>query len=297
MGLLAAVEGGGTTFRVSVFRSASEEFVESVVIPTQDPVDTVSHVVAVLQRHVPLDGIGVACFGPLDLSTGTITTTPKPKWANFPIVDSIRSAFPDVPLMYDTDVNAPALSEAAAFGVSSCCYVTVGTGIGVGVCLGGVPVHGLVHPEGGHVYMPLHDLDVKSGYLGVCPFHKGCFEGMASAPSIAKRLGLQIGDLDRLADDHAVWDAVAHYLAQACVSMTLFLSPQKIVLGGGVLKRRILFDKIRKETFRLLNGYVQHPALASEDAMKTYISAPFHGDNAGLWGARFLAEKAANLAL
>jgi fructokinase len=207
-------------------------------------------------------------------------------------VPRLKDAFPGVPCCFDTDVNAPAVAEAHEDpSIQSCCYVTVGTGIGIGVCIGGRPVHGLVHPEGGHMYTPIVESDLKSQFTGVCPFHGCCLEGMASAPSLAARAQKSIHDMKDVADDDPLWDTAAHYYAHACVSMTLMLSPEKIVLGGGVFNRSVLYQKVRAKTQQLLNGYIQHRRLLT-DEINSYIVEPKYGPDAGIQGARFLAQQA-----
>lgn len=223
---------------------------------------------------------GIASFGPIDLNPasatyGYITSTPKPEWGNTEIVGVFERAFPGVPVGFETDVNAPALYEVTHGGhgaISSACYITVGTGVGIGVAIGGQAVHGFMHPEGGHMFVPLADADIASGFKGACPFHGTCVEGMVSSPSIAARTGIDRRDVHTLADDNPVWDALAHYLAYACVNLTLAVSPEVIVIGGGISKREKLFALIRDKFEAAMNHYVTYPAV------DRYIRPSFHPD-------------------
>ena len=236
--------------------------------------------------------LGIGCFGPLDLDEqsptyGSITATPKLAWRNYPI----RSAFMEalgVPVGIDTDVNAAALAESrlgAARGLESCVYVTIGTGIGGGVIVNGKPVHGLTHPEMGHQLMrpepgePMPD--------GVCPYHKGCLEGLAAGPSLTRRWGKPGKELP---PDHKAWVLEAGYLAQLCHNAIMTLSPKKIILGGGVMGQTFLLDMIRARTVELLGGYLTSPVL--EDGLKGYIVAPGLGTDSGIMGSWLLAVEA-----
>ncbi|ETV74825.1 hypothetical protein, variant [Aphanomyces astaci] len=239
--------------------------------------------------------IGIASFGPVDLNPasptyGYITTTPKPHWANTNIVGAFKAKYTGVPINFETDVNAPALFEAAFGGhgpdVSSVCYITVGTGIGVGVCIDGKPVHGRMHPEAGHMFVPLAPADIAANFQGLCPFHSSCAEGMAAAGAIAARTRVDRTGLHEIPDTDPVWDIVAHYLALVCVNLTLTVSPHVIVLGGGVSKRQGLLGKIHTKFNAALNGYVSTPPLTS------YIKLSFHED-IGLVSSLELARLAA----
>lgn len=206
---------------------------------------------------------------------GYITSTPKPQWGNTEIVGVFERAFPGVPIGFETDVNAPALYEVTHGGhgdISSACYITIGTGVGIGVAVDGKAVHGHMHPEGGHVFVPLAEADRAADFHGVCPFHGACVEGMVSAPSIAARVGIDRRDVHTLTDDNPVWDTIAHYLAYACMNLTLTVSPQVIVIGGGVAKREKLFALIRTKFEAILNRYVSYPDV------EKYIRPSFHPD-------------------
>jgi fructokinase len=199
-----------------------------------------------------LDRVGVGSFGPLDLKTGTITSTPKAAWRNCELASMLRKAL-DTDVYMDTDVNASMLAEAkwgAAKGITEALYITVGTGIGGGALIGGKLLHGLTHPEMGHIRIP-HDWK-EDPFAGRCPYHGDCLEGLAAAPALEARWG---NPPSTLPDDHAAWSLEARYLALGIANFICTLSPQRIVLGGGVMKRAHLYDVIRSETGPLLNGY------------------------------------------
>ncbi len=238
-----------------------------------------------------VEAIGLGAFGPIDPVLGSptygyITTTPKPHWGQYNLVGTVAEHF-NVPIGFDTDVNGAALGEykwGAAQGLDSCLYITVGTGIGAGAVVGGKLVHGLSHPEMGHILVRRHPEDT---YEGFCPYHGDCLEGLAAGPAIGKRWGVPAGELPI---DHPAWEMEAHYLAHALMNYVLILSPQKIVMGGGVMKQSQLFPLIRTKLQELLQGYVQHPALNKD--IESYVVPPQLGDNAGLTGALGLAKLA-----
>ena len=244
MPLYGAVEAGGTKFMVAVGQSASAEPHEVKRIPTSsNPMDTLKEVLHFFAAHGPLDAIGVATFGPVDFEKGTISTTPKEGWSHFPLRGELERAL-NVPVGFDTDVNGAALAEArhgAGQGVQSLVYITVGTGIGGGAIIAGRPVHGLLHPEMGHLPVRLH-LEEPAGFKGVCPYHGNCLEGSASGPAIEARWGMPAAQLP---PDHVAWRIEADYLAQACLSISVILSPERIVLGGGVMDQPHLLDMVR----------------------------------------------------
>ena len=218
---------------------------------------------------------------------GYITTTPKTLWRNFPLLPQLRSAL-RVPVEIDTDVNAAALSEyalGAAQGFNSCLYVTVGTGIGGGLIAEGNLVHGLVHPEFGHMLLRVSADDPMPD--GVCPYHKGCLEGLACGPAIEARWGKKPS---LLPEGHKAWELEAEYLAQMCANAIFCISPECIVLGGGVMRQTHLFPMIRARTLDLLKGYVQHPRVLS--GMEDYIVPPALGENSGIVGGLLLAKRA-----
>jgi fructokinase len=238
-----------------------------------------------------ISSIGVACFGPLDLDPhssmyGFITSTTKAGWRNTDMVGQLRREL-GVSVAFQTDVNGAAFGEytwGAGRGSDPTLYLTIGTGIGGGVVIGGQPLHGLVHTEMGHIRIP-HDTQ-RDAYPGWCPFHGDCFEGLAAGPAIAQRLG-RPGD--QLSDDDPYWPLEAHYIALAVQNFILTLSPRKVILGGGVMQRLFLFPVIRREVQQLLAGYVNHPMILEH--IDEYIVPPALGNQAGVLGAIALARE------
>jgi len=255
--LVGGMETGGTKFVCAVGRGA--DIAAETRIVTTSPTETLAAAIAFFKSHAPLVALGVASFGPIDLDPrsstyGLITTTPKPGWAHTDVVGPLGRAL-GVPVRFDTDVNAAALAEqhwGAARDASSVVYVTVGTGIGGGAVVNGRPVHGLVHPEMGHVRIP-HD-DAADPFAGACPHHGDCWEGPAAAPALAARWGRTP---ESLPDDHPAWDLEARYLALGLVNVILTLSPERVVLGGGVLSRAGLLERVRSHVSALIGGYVR----------------------------------------
>lgn len=290
MKLLGAIEAGGTKFVCGVGHEDGT-ILDRVSFPTTTPEETMKRVFSYFEDK-SVEAIGVGSFGPIDPipdspTYGYITTTPKPHWSNFDIVGAIKQV-KDCKVGFDTDVNGAALGElrwGAAQGLDNCLYITVGTGIGAGAALGGGLIHGLSHPEMGHILVRRHPEDV---YEGTCPYHGDCLEGLAAGPALVKRWGVSNGA--DLPPEHPAWEMEAYYLAQALMSYVLILSPQKIVMGGGVMKQSQLFPLIGSKLQTLLNGYIQHPSL--QENIGDYIVPPGLGDNAGLAGALALAELA-----
>jgi fructokinase len=280
--LYGAIEAGGTKF-VCAVGNENGEIVERLTIPTMTPDETMPQVIDFFRQY-ELKAIGIGSFGPVDLniqspSYGSITTTPKLAWRNYPLLKVIKDAF-SVPVGFQTDVNVAALGElhfGAAKGLDSCLYLTVGTGIGGGAVVNGKVVQGLSHPEMGHIYIRRHPNDP---YEGKCPYHRDCLEGLAAGPAIEERWGKKGQELECQKE---VWEIEAYYLAQALAQYILILSPQKIILGGGVMKQTQLFPLIRQNVQELINGYVE-----LED-LESYIVPPGLGDNAGITGALVLA--------
>jgi len=287
---IGAIEAGGTKFVCGI---GNEEGIieDRVSFPTEQPEKTLANVIAYF-RDKQIEAMGVGSFGPIDLDRnsatyGHVTTTPKPGWSGFPFLGTLKEAF-DVPFGWDTDVNAAAFGEAtwgAARGLDSCVYYTIGTGVGVGVYAEGKMVHGLVHPEGGHILTRRHPDDTYSGF---CPYHGDCLEGIAAGPAIEKRWGVKGSEL---AEDHPAWALEAFYIGQAVAGAILMLSPKKIILGGGVMHQKQLFPLIHAEVKKNLNGYVS--AAAVLDDIENYIVPPGLGDNAGLSGSLALGLAAA----
>jgi fructokinase len=283
-GRYGGLEAGGTKFVCAA--GAGPEPVAETRITTTTPAETLGHVLAFFRAHAPLTALGIASFGPVDLDPrsptyGYITTTPKPGWAQTDVVGPLRAAL-GVPIAFDTDVNAAALAEhrwGAGRNVGSVVYVTVGTGIGGGAVVNGRPVHGLVHPEMGHVRVP-HDRTADP-FAGACPHHGDCWEGLAAAPALAARWGRPA---ESLPDDHPAWPMEARYLALGLVNVILTLSPERVVLGGGVMARPGLLDRVRGSVSDLLGGYVR----AAD------IVAPALGERSGVLGALALAADVAH---
>jgi fructokinase len=281
------IETGGSKWECAV-ATGPEDVRAAVTIPTTTPEETIGRAIAFFEREGPVGAIGIGSFGPIDSKPdsptwGHITTTPKPGWANTNVGDEIRRRL-SVAVAFDTDVNAAALGEhrwGAAQGLDTFCYVTVGTGIGGGGMAGGSLLHGLVHPEFGHVRIP-HDRRADP-FDGVCPYHGDCWEGLASGRALKARWGRPASELD----DERVWELEARYLALGLVSATYILSPERIVVGGGVLKRRGLVERVQREVAALLNGY---PSAPDGTGMADYVTLPSLGSRAGVLGAIALAE-------
>jgi fructokinase len=287
----AGIEGGGSKF-VCVVGSGPQAIEATRTIHTTGPAETLRAVgdfIAEVARDRTLAAIGIAHFGPIDLDPasatyGSVTTTPKPGWAGADVVGYFRGRF-GVPIGWDTDVNGAALGElrwGAARGLRSVVYFTVGTGIGGGAIVEGRPVHGLLHPEMGHI--PIVALG-GGDPAGICPYHGGtCVEGVASGPAIAARAGRPASELP---PDHPIWDEEAHYLAFAATTATLLYSPQRIIFGGGVMRQAHLLGRIRARFLTLLNGYLRSPVITRD--VDTYLVAPGLGDRSGVLGALALA--------
>ena len=289
-----AIELGGTKC-VAAVGGADGRIVAETRVPTTAVGATLGGLVSFFttQRDAlgPLDAIGIGSFGPLDLDPGSprhgwITTTPKPGWADTDVAGWFRDAL-GVPVALDTDVNAAALGEwrhGAARGANVVVYITVGTGIGGGVLVHGQPLHGLVHPEIGHLRIP-HDRQADP-FDGVCPYHGDCLEGLASGPAMAARWGQPA---ETLPASHPGWELEARYLAMALHNVVCTLSPQRIVLGGGVMTTATLAARVRRGLAALLGGYVQASAILH--AMDHYVVAPGLGSRSGVVGALELAAR------
>lgn len=286
---IGAIEAGGTKF-VCGIGNDSGVVEDQISFPTEYPDQTLEKVINYFaDKHVA--AIGIGSFGPIHVDPkspyyGYVTTTPKPGWANYNVLGKLKQVF-DVPFGWDTDVNAAALGEArwgAAKGLDSCVYYTIGTGIGVGVYMEGRLVHGLVHPEGGHIMVRRHKED---HFEGICTYHGDCFEGLAAGPAIEKRWGLKGNEMPA---DHPAWEIEAYYIAQSVSSTILMLSPKIVILGGGVMHQQQLYPLIRAYVQRNLNGYINSPVIL--DDINSYIVAPGLGNNAGLNGALALGLEA-----
>lgn len=298
MALWGGIEAGGTKF-VCAAGTGPEDVRDEVRFPTTSPEECIRRSIeffdAMRKTHGSLSGVGIASFGPLDPNPasrtfGYITTTPKKGWAHTDLAGPIAKAL-GVPVGFDTDVNGAALGEfrwGAAQGLDTFVYITIGTGIGGGAMVNGKLVHGLVHPEMGHV-LPPHDR-TEDPFEGICPYHRDCLEGMASGPAIEQRWKQKA---ENLGPDHPAWDLEAKYLAHGIVPQIYILSPQRIIMGGGVMEQAHLFPKVREHVGRILNGYIQAPAILEH--IDQYIVPPGLGNRAGVLGAIALAERAAGI--
>jgi fructokinase len=362
---LAGVEGGGTTWVAAVSEGEPDCIVKRADFPTTTPEETLAKVrdwLAAQHAEAPLDALGVATFGPVDLDKqsstyGYITHSPKPDWVAVDVLGGLKKGWAPsrLPTGFDTDVNAPAVAEYAAVQLEienlndnpkahagnfvralfeeeeedddyddestsstsdvdeektkksrvvehhelrfqNLAYVTVGTGVGVGVVCGGEPVHGLSHPEAGHIRVARLASDGLPGdpgsFQGTCAYHGDCIEGMAGAAAIAKRCGCEMSQLAQIPDDHPAWEAAAHYIAGMCATLVMVASPQRIVLGGGVLQRKTLVAKIRESLRAQLGGYVRHDFVERQVGLRQFLVASRHGNDAGIMGALALADRA-----
>ena len=293
MPLYGAIEAGGTKFVCAVGTSPSDLRAQAR-FPTTTPEETLAKCIDFFKAQPKIDALGVGCFGPLELRRGArkygyITTTPKIGWGNTDVVGPLRQALA-VPVGFDTDVNGAVLGEArwgAAQGLDTAIYITVGTGIGGGALVGGQLAHGLVHPEMGHLLVPRESDDLE--FAGQCPFHGGrCWEGLASGPAMERRWGQAA---ETLPLGHPGWDLEARYIASALTSLVLVLSPDRLILGGGVMQVAAIFPLVRKYLLRSLAGYVQADAIIQ--GLDEYVVPPLLGQQAGIAGALALAERAA----
>ena len=280
----AVIEAGGTKFNCAIL-DANRNVYKQTRINTTTPDETIGLAIAFFQQQkkdgYAFDALGLACFGPLDLNPqsatfGNITETPKPCWSNTPITAMLQDALA-CKVHIDTDVNAAALAEyrwGAAQGASVCIYITVGTGVGGGVVINGKPLHGLVHPEIGHMLIPAPD-----GIQGVCPFHGNCVEGLASGFAMGKIWQQPAETLD---DSHQAWDIQAQVLAKLSHNLIIGYSAEKIVFGGGVMSKAGLLDKVIHYTELSLANYV---ILPDKKRLADLFCLPGLGEFSGLFGA------------
>ena len=289
MKLYGALEAGGTKM-VCAIGDENGNILERVSIPTRTPAETMGPMLDFF-RGKGICALGIGCFGPVDLNKksptyGYITSTPKLAWQNYPIVAEFEKALA-VPVGFDTDVNAAALGEATwgcTKDVENSIYITVGTGVGVGVIINGKPYHGMIHPEGGHILLSRHPEDPMVG--SGCPFHENCLEGLAAGPSLEKRWGVKGAELSGRKE---VWELEAYYIGQAIADYILLLSPERIVLGGGVTHQEGLLALVRQEAVKQLAGYIRAEALIHPE---TYIVGVSLNDNQGVMGGVKLAMDA-----
>jgi len=291
--IFGAVELGGTKTFVMVAKNR-EEILARKIFPTSSPKQTIKDITNFLlttcdDKKITLSGIGIGCFGPLDLNTesptfGTITSTPKYAWSFTDLRGEIQKAM-QTSVFIDTDVNASAYGEFNSLvdkSIESMAYITIGTGIGGGFIIDGQILHGLVHPEFGHIRIP-HDIR-KDPFPGCCPYHQDCFEGLASGPAVEKRWRTNPKTLPK---DHVAWDLEADYISYAISNLICTLSPQKIILGGGVMHQKHLFPRIHNRVKHILNKYIKADLL--EEQIHALITPPSLGDDSGIIGALELA--------
>ncbi len=288
--LYGAIEGGGTKFLCAV-GSGPDDIQAETRIATTDPVQTLAQATAFFAPYgSKLRAVGVCCFGALELRPqageryGALLETPKLGWSHFPLRAELARVL-RVPIFIDTDVNGAALAEqrwGAGRDADPLIYVTVGTGVGVGAVIHGRPLHGLMHPELGHMRVGRAQGD---SFAGICPFHHDCIEGMASAPALRARSGR---DPDGLDDADPIWNLEVHYLAALVHTIVLAYSPERVVLGGGVLRRAILWPKLRDAVRTSLAGYVPRPQLQVSGIADFIVPSRLSG-RAGLHGGFALA--------
>jgi fructokinase len=291
MTIFGAIEAGGTKFVCGV-GNARDGSLRTASIPTRDPDTTFADVCDFFREAVglgPLSGIGLASFGPIGVNPaapdyGHILATTKPGWEGTDMIGRLRDAL-NLPIALDTDVNAAALAEAAcgAEPVRHLAYVTVGTGIGVGLVVDGRSVNGMAHPEIGHILVRRHP--AHGDFPGICRFHGDCLEGMAAGPALEAAWP---GHNQHFPEDHPFWAVESDYIAQLCMNLILTTAPERIVLGGGVMKQERLFPLIQARTLELLGGYAH--GVTDMAAMRRMIVAPSCSEPSGLIGAYLLAE-------
>lgn len=294
MRVFGGIEAGGTKF-VCGYGTGPQDLQAEAHIPTTTPQETIARAVDFFrQQPEPLTALGIGSFGPLDLSPsspsyGSITTTPKPGWQNTPLAAALRQALA-VPVLIDTDVNAAALGEhrwGAAQGLDTFIYLTIGTGIGGGAIANGKRLHGRTHPEMGHIRIP-HDL-VQDPFQGICPFHGDCLEGLASGPAMQARWGQPA---EALPSDHPAWALEANYLGDGLANLILTVSPQRVILGGGVMQAPGLLPLVRARVHQRLAGYLAIPE--TDEEIDGFIVPPALGNRSGVLGAIALAQEALN---
>lgn len=280
--LVGGIEAGGTKM-VCAVGDENGRVMDRVSFSTRQPEETFKDLIDYFKGR-DIQALGVGCFGPLDLNKesrtyGYITKTPKKGWEYCDVVGTLKKAL-EVPVGFDTDVNGAVLGEVtwgAAKGAESAIYITVGTGVGVGVYINGGLLHGLVHPEAGHMLLMRRPGDE---YESCCPYHKNCMEGLASGSAVSGRWGKKGAEL---ADRDEVWELEAFYIGQAIANYVLAYSPQKIILWGGVMHQERLFDMVRTQARDMLNGYIPHDMILEH--MDEYIVPPALGEDPGIMGA------------
>lgn len=285
---LGALEAGGTKMVCAIGDETGKIF-EQISIPTRTPENTIPEIIDYFQR-AQIEALGIGCFGPINpdrqsAAYGYITSTPKLAWANFNIVNAFEKEL-NCSVGFDTDVNGSVLGEVTfgqAKGKSCVVYVTIGTGVGAGIYIEGKLLHGMLHPEAGHVMIQRREGD---NYQGKCPYHKTCLEGMAAGPAVEERWGRKAVELK---DRKEVWDLEAYYIAQALTGYILTLSPEMIILGGGIMHQEQLFPMIRSYVKEMLGGYIKTDELEN---MENYIVPASLNDDQGIMGALELGRRA-----
>ena len=288
MSMIGAIEAGGTKMVMATGDETGAIF-DRREIPTTDPDQCIPQMISWFKEH-HIDALGAAAFGPTGVNPaskrfGQILETPKTAWRYFDFRGALYEGL-QVPIGYDTDVNAACLGEVvfgAAKQLDCVVYITVGTGIGAGVMIDGRLLHGMLHAEAGHILVTRAKGDAATS---VCPYHQNCLEGVASGPAIEKRWGKTAREL---AHDDKVWELESSYLAQAISTYVLCYSPQRIILGGGVMHQTQLFPQIREKTLDLLAGYITTPELAAIDS---YIVPASCGGDQGILGSIELGRRA-----
>ena len=278
--LFGAIEAGGTKMNCAIL-DINGKIIKETSISTGTPEETTKKIIEFFSQF-KLSSLGIGTFGPIDLNQksekyGSILNSPKLAWKGFNYFTAFKSL--NVPIGIDTDVNASCMGETtfgASKGLSNVIYITIGTGIGIGIYCEGNLLHGMMHPEGGHIILKKRDDDKGEC---VCPYHDSCFEGLASGPSILKRYGKPANELK---DEEKVWDLEADYIAQALVNYIMILQPQKIIIGGGVMHQEQLFPLIRKKVLEKINKYVDTKELEDID---NYIVSNSLKDKGGILGS------------
>ncbi|MGB5895489.1 MAG: ROK family protein [Ignavibacteriaceae bacterium] len=293
MSLYGGIEAGGTKF-VCAIGSSPEDLQNEVRFETTSPKETINRTLEYFKEQnlkEKLLSIGIGAFGPVELNRdssnyGFITSTPKPGWNNINIYGLIKEEL-KIPVGFNTDVNAAALGEyewGAGQGLNNFIYLTIGTGIGGGAIINGRLLHGLQHPEMGHIFIPQ---DIKADpYKGNCPFHKNCFEGLASGPAMKNRWGKSPEDLNK---NHKAWDLEVQYISLALTNYICTLSPERIIIGGGIMEQKNLLPLIHSSVKKMLNNYIHMEEFT--DNIEKYIVLPSLGKKAGILGALVLAKK------
>lgn len=285
--MYGGIEAGGTKFICAV-SDESDMIIEKISIPTTTPEETLTKVFEFFDRF-KLKGMGIGSFGPVGINPhtddyGFVLSTPKGGWTDYNFLGTVKDKY-NIPIAWTTDVNAAAFGElklGAAKGLSSCIYVTIGTGIGAGVVIDGHIFQGIAHPEMGHTFIKRYPDD---SYRGSCPYHGDCFEGLAAGPSLEARTGIKGQDLP---EDHPIWQLQSYYIAQALVNYTLTLAPERIILGGGVMNQNHLVHKIREQFKQQMAGYMKTPPL------NEYIVCWGLPNESGILGSILLAKEIAN---